>query len=74
MRAEEMFTTLPANAPSRGNKYRVFKREADGFVHGIGIVLADNKHAADYRARQYYGRNLAANEAVWAEEMEGQAA
>jgi hypothetical protein len=65
-----MFTTLPANAPSRGNKYRVFKREADGFVHGIGIVMAANKHNADYRARQYFGRNLSGNEAVWAEEME----
>ena len=70
MRADEMFTTLPANAPSRGNKYRVFKREADGFIHGIGIVVADNKVQADYRTRQLFGRNLNDNEAVWAEELE----
>jgi hypothetical protein len=70
MSESEMFITLPANAPSRGNKFRVMKREADGFVHGIGIVVADNKPQADYRTRQLFGRNLNDNEAVWAEEME----
>ena len=76
VRAEAMtamgFITLPANAKRDGTKFRVMKREADGFVHGIGTVIAHNKHQADYRVRALFGRNLPDGVAVWATEYEGE--
>jgi hypothetical protein len=56
--------------PAAGTKRFVAYKRSNGETFKLGIIQAVNKVQADTRARYLFGKLLAANEAVWAEEDE----
>ena len=62
-----MFTPKPVGAGYK--RFTVYKR-AGGEKFKLGIISAVNKTQADTKARYMYGKFLANDEAVWAEEEE----
>ena len=62
-----MFTPKPVSAGYK--RFTVYKRSG-GEKFKLGIISAVNKTQADTKARYIYGKFLANDEAVWAEEEE----
>ena len=70
-----MFTPKPVGAGYK--RFTVYKRtscspasQTGGEKFKLGIISAVNKTQADTKARYMYGKFLANDEAVWAEEEE----
>jgi hypothetical protein len=47
-------------------KFDVYRREPNGFVHRIGVIMATNKIQADTKVNMMYKRSLTAGATVWA--------
>jgi hypothetical protein len=64
------FMLSRGGSPPNHRKFDVYKREANGYTHRIGVVLAMNKVQADTKVRMVYGKGLLVGEAVWAVDPE----
>lgn len=56
--------------PAAGMKRFVAFKRSNGETFKLGVMMAVNKVQADTRARYLFGKHLANDEAVWAEELE----